>query len=331
MLSPTLLLAASIAALSLLGSPAAPSATGAAPRASADDGRIVADVPCRAMAPWDSVRAAMANPRGRSLLPTRAAYDSLVARVECRRLTYLSDGLKVTGYLYRPRGAERSGRRLPVVVVNRGGNRDFGQLPPTLPAYLWRLAREDWVILASQYRGNDGGEGEEEFGGADVNDVMALFPLAASLPYADTANAFMLGYSRGGMMTYLALARGAPVRAAAVWAGPTDLEAALAWRGDMENVYRELIPAYAARKSEALRERSAVAWAERIAAPVLVLHGTGDDRVPPSDALAIAARFQQLRKPYELVMYAGDDHGLTRNGADADARIVRWFERHMRR
>ena len=299
-----------------------------ASRRDADDGRIVADVPCPAMAPWDSVRAGLTGPARRSLLPTREEYESLARRVECRRLTYVSDGLKVTGYMYRPRGADTLGRRLPVLVVNRGGNREFSKLPDRLPAYLYRLAREDWVILASQLRGNDGGEGQEEFGGADVNDVLSLFPLAASLPYADTSRAFMLGYSRGGMMTYLALARGAPVKAAAVWAGPTDLEPDLAWRPDMESVYADLIPGYAERKSEVLRARSAVAWAEKLATPLLILHGTADDRVRADDARKIAARLKALGRPHELVMYDGDDHFLSRNRADADERIVRWFEKH---
>ena len=46
------------------------------------------------------------------------------------------------------------------------------------------------MVLASQYRGNDGGEGLEEPGGADVNDVVTLVSLASSLAYADPKNIF---------------------------------------------------------------------------------------------------------------------------------------------
>src|SRR5207247_311744 len=72
----------------------------------------------------------------------------------------------------------------------------------------YELASHGFVILASQYRGNDGGEGREEFGGADVNDVINLLSIAASLPDADPKNVFLYGLSRGGMMTFLALQRG---------------------------------------------------------------------------------------------------------------------------
>jgi hypothetical protein len=37
------------------------------------------------------------------------------------------------------------------------------------------------VVVASQYRGNGGGEGHEEFGGAEVHDILNLIPLAKSL------------------------------------------------------------------------------------------------------------------------------------------------------
>jgi cephalosporin-C deacetylase-like acetyl esterase len=38
------------------------------------------------------------------------------------RITYLSDGLKVTGYMATPKKAGK----YPCVIVNRGGNRESG-------------------------------------------------------------------------------------------------------------------------------------------------------------------------------------------------------------
>jgi dipeptidyl aminopeptidase/acylaminoacyl peptidase len=76
--------------------------------------------------------------------------------------------------------------------------------------------------VASQYRGNAGGEGKEEFGGRDVDDVLNLIKLLISLPQADAKRIGMYGWSRGGMMTYQALARSDQVAAAIVGAGVTD-------------------------------------------------------------------------------------------------------------
>lgn len=63
-------------------------------------------------------------------------------------------------------------------------------------------------MLASEYRGKGGGEGREELGGTDVNDVLSLFPLAHNLGYVDRGNVFMAGVSRGEMQTLLALKLG---------------------------------------------------------------------------------------------------------------------------
>ena len=67
------------------------------------------------------------------------------------------------------------------------------------------------------------GEGHEEFGGADVHDVLNLIPLAKSLGYVDMSNVFMFGESRGGMMAYLTLTNNIPVNAVATIGGLVDL------------------------------------------------------------------------------------------------------------
>ena len=63
----------------------------------------------------------------------------------------------------------------------------------------------------------------------DLHDVLNLIKVARTIPYIDANNIFMVGHSRGGMMTYLVLKDGSisGLRAAAVIAGPTDLFAAL--------------------------------------------------------------------------------------------------------
>ena len=71
-------------------------------------------------------------------------------------------------------------------------------------------------------------------------------------------------------------------------------------------------------------------WPEQINVPSLILHGGGDWRASPADALAFAQKLQAAGKTYELVVYANDDHGLSGHVADRDRRIVEWFRKHMR-
>jgi dipeptidyl aminopeptidase/acylaminoacyl peptidase len=121
--------------------------------------------------------------------------------IDFYRITYLSDGLKVTGYIAEPK--EKG--IYPCIISNRGGNTNFSQWNPfRIAFYLGRMASWKYVVIASQYRGNDGGEGKEEFGGKDIDDVLNLIPSLSQLP-TQILQELELKDCRGGMMTYLAL------------------------------------------------------------------------------------------------------------------------------
>lgn len=159
--------------------------------------------------------------------------------VECYKIKYLSDGLKVVGFIVKPKNIAS---KLPVLIFNRGGNREFGKITKKKLKYLSYLASNNYVVIASQYRGNDGGQGHEEYGGKNINDVLNLIPLANSLPITDPNKIVVLGYSRGGMMTYLAIKEGAKIKAAAVVGGVTDLIQSYDEREEaMKNVIGELV------------------------------------------------------------------------------------------
>jgi dipeptidyl aminopeptidase/acylaminoacyl peptidase len=263
-------------------------------------------------------------------LPSRQEYERRrrYEGFECRHIKYLSDGLKVSGLIWKPK--KTGGAPRPLVIYNRGGNRDFGAVNPWFWSGFYAFLDKGFVVLASQYRGNDGGEGHEEFGGADVRDILNLVPLARSLGYVDMNNVFMFGASRGGMMTYLALKQGMNVNAVAVMGGLTDVVASAKERPELAlHVYKELIPDYD--KGDApLRERSAVEWADKINVPVLILQGGADWRADPSQALTFAQKLQERHKTYELIIYAGDSHGLVVNRLESEKRIIDWFKRYLR-
>src|SRR5688572_8111938 len=81
---------------------------------------------------------------------------SKLTNINFYRITYLSDNLKVTGYVAEPKAMGK----YPCIISNRGGNQDFGQWNHlSIAFFLGRMADWGYVIIASQYRGNDGGEG----------------------------------------------------------------------------------------------------------------------------------------------------------------------------
>jgi dipeptidyl aminopeptidase/acylaminoacyl peptidase len=104
-------------------------------------------------------------------------------------------------------GLASSVRRLPVIIFNRGGFLNLGKIEVFNLIDLERLSNQGSVVLASQYRGSDGGDGHERLGGQDLDDVSNLLETARTLPYVDNGNVFMCGVSRGGMMTFLEMKR----------------------------------------------------------------------------------------------------------------------------
>lgn len=260
----------------------------------------------------------------------KKVYERLTNRsdFECLRIKYISDGLKVVGFIYKPK--QLYGKKYPAIIYNRGGVGETSKIGIETILNFQNLASEGFIILATQYRGNDGGEGKDEFGGADVNDIVNLVPLARSLGYVDMNNLFMWGFSRGGMMTFLAIKNGMPIKAAATVGATLDFTSPGPLPPQAVQRLKNLWPEYESRAEEHRTNRSAMKWPERINVPILILHGGADRNVSASEVLAFAQRLQELGKVYELMIYAGDDHGLSLNRADAEGRIVRWFKKYIK-
>ncbi|HVG34079.1 MAG TPA: prolyl oligopeptidase family serine peptidase [Pyrinomonadaceae bacterium] len=249
--------------------------------------------------------------------------------LELLKITYMSDGLKIKGFIYKPKAT--TGKKLPTIIFNRGGLAD-GIIGPANFNYLWemhRYASEGFVVLASQYRGADGGEGRDEAGGADTNDVMNLIQVARSLDYVDMSRLFMWGFSRGAVMTLQAVKRGAPLRAAVIVGGPTDYLALANDQGFLEFA-RNAFPDFEKRKDEHLRSRSAVLWADQLNVPLLILQGAADPGLRPTQAMALAQKMDEAGKLYELIIYAKDDHPISINAEDRLRRTIDWFKNTRR-
>ena len=255
-----------------------------------------------------------------------------VERVRVQRITYLSDGLRVRGYLVRQRATPQS--RSPAIIDLRGGNREFGAWTDyTIAARLAPVAAWGYVVIAPQYRGVAGGEGMEEFGGADVNDVLNLFPLLDRLPGVDTTRIGMTGWSRGSMMTFLALTRTTRVKAAVIGGTVSDLLDDGRTRPEMETeVFAQLMPGYATSRDSALRARSVLYWPERMhkQTPILILHGTSDWRSSPTDALRLADALLVAKHPFRLMMFEGGDHGLTEYRPEVQRATREFLDRYVR-
>jgi dipeptidyl aminopeptidase/acylaminoacyl peptidase len=246
------------------------------------------------------------------------------------RIRYRSeDGLEITGLAILPKNAAE--KKLPLVVFNRGGNREYGRLSVYNVVFPFvDLVRAGYGILASNYRGNHGGQGADEFGGRDVSDVLQLLKIGKELPWWDGARSYLLGWSRGGMMTYCAVKQGAQVNAAATLAGISDLTQLLEERPSMEWVFERfgLAGATQAAQQEALVARSAVCWPEEIHAPLLMLHGDADNKVTFLHSERLAEALTRAGQEHKLVRYDAGTHSLSRYHRDIAAELLEWFGKY---
>jgi len=247
--------------------------------------------------------------------------EEFSGKVRTYSIRYRSDECEVEGYAAAP--AEGEGP-YTAIIYNRGGNREFGCLKPEA---VCRFAAHGYVVLGSQYRGNCGGTGQEEFGGSDIRDVIHLTDLALALPCVQKEGVYMAGRSRGGMMTYKACTLDGRIKAAAVLAGLADSVMMYELREDsMKQVYHELVGGSPEECPEAFRERSAVCWADKIIPPILICQGTADWRVAPEQAYKMKDALDAAGKESKLIVYEGADHSLQDTPSVEEA--VKWFEQH---
>jgi len=247
------------------------------------------------------------------------------------KITYLSNGLKVKGYISYPVDGSK---KYPCVIWNRGGIGNKGVIDSfTARGLFGQTANWGYVVFATQYRGNDGGEGKDEFGGEDVNDVLNLIPLADKIEIADTEKWGIEGWSRGGMMTYLALTRTNVFKCAIVSGGIANLRCSSDESPFMRRLYEVTMGKYQGEEFyQKCESRSIVKFADKLAktTPILIIHGTEDERVLPHDSIDISYKLLELKIPFRLVMLEGGDHFMKKHRKEVDEMRRKWFEKYLK-
>lgn len=239
-------------------------------------------------------------------------------------ITYQSDEQKIRGLLVEPK---KEGK-YPVIIYNRGGNRDFGRLTvATMIMYTSKLAEQGYVIIGSNYREKD------EFGGEEINDVLNLTETIKEIEKADSNCIGMFGWSRGGMMTYLALKKSVKIKTAIVGNGASDLFDTAKFRPKMEtNVFAECIPDYWNNKESELKKRSAIYWANELDknSSLLILCGTNDKRVNPEQADKIADKLKGVKYDFELRKFE-TNHSFSGYRKELNETIIKWFDNRLKK
>ena len=228
--------------------------------------------------------------------------------VSTYKVIYQVDDCNVVSYLSVPDACIKEQEAYPCIIYNRGGNREYGSNKPEDIAYMAETSGK--VIFATQYRGVDGGTGTEEFGGDDLNDVLILIDLCQEFAFVDIEQLYMMGVSRGGMMTYMACREDSRIKKAVVISGLADSFMSYEEREDMQKVYVELIRQTPQTDPEAYEKRSATLWADEIKCPILIIHSELDEKVSYKQAEKMVEALKDAGKEYKFISYEDNIHGL---------------------
>ncbi|MEF8780732.1 MAG: prolyl oligopeptidase family serine peptidase, partial [Haloferacaceae archaeon] len=191
------------------------------------------------------------------------------------------------GALFYDSGARPS----PLVVNPHGGPR--GRNAQRFDLYTQVLAARGFSVLQVNYRGSTGRGREfvralhDDWGGAEQGDVAtAAEHVIAERDWIDDDRVVVFGGSYGGYSAYWQLVQYPELYDAGVaWIGLTDLEDM--FENTMPHYRSELMETYLGtpgKNPELYRERSPVTHVENVSAPLLILHGANDRRVPVSQA-----------------------------------------------
>lgn len=256
------------------------------------------------------------------------------------QFNYNSDSLIVEGYMCKP--THITTKKYPIIIYNRGGTGNFGKLSIEDFPDFYSLARHGFIVVASNYR-YVGKKGKyDQIAGNDIDDVINLYKLVIKLNYIDSNNVFMMGISRGGLMTYKSLSK-ITINAAAVIGGVANFKAGIKKRpiflngwddlSDDKNYLglRNILPNFEKKKEFYFQERNALVWANKIKTPIYILHSRQDGQVNVTQALTMASKLQALNKKYKLKIYDKKSHSLPYSKFDSFDEIIHWFKTHIKK
>ncbi|QOY38394.1 alpha/beta hydrolase family protein [Anaerobacillus isosaccharinicus] len=268
------------------------------------------------------------------------------------KITYLSNNLKVKGYLGLPNHLDISEKEvaklfgdlpvekvsesivpcrvslkkvhLPGFIYCRGGIGHFGRVKPS---WVEAFANQGYIVLAPCYRGHEGGEGRDEFGGADCEDVHSAFRLLETIPFVDQEKISIMGFSRGSINATKTAITMPNTHRLILWGGVSNLTDTYEERIDLRRMLKRVVGGSPRKLPIAYQQRSPVKLAREIQCPVLIMHGTEDSQVAVSHGLNMYEELKSHQKKSSLQLYEGYEHHLPfAVHIDAINKMFSWIE-----
>jgi dipeptidyl aminopeptidase/acylaminoacyl peptidase len=263
-------------------------------------------------------------------VPEMPALPAGLQHPESHRVTSF-DGEQVPVFVYRPHGG---GDGSAVLVIHGG--------PEGMSLRVWNpiiagLAAEGHTVVVPNVRGS-AAYGKRWYSLDDkrlrldsVKDLAAIHHWLPSIG-VDASRAALYGGSYGGYMVLAGLAFQPELWAAGVdIVGMASLVTFLENTSEYRRVAREREYGTLADDRDFLEQASPLNKVADIRAPLFVIHGANDPRVPLSEAEQIVAALADRDVPCQLLVYPDEGHGLAKrkNRLEAYPQAFAFLREHL--
>jgi dipeptidyl aminopeptidase/acylaminoacyl peptidase len=260
---------------------------------------------------------------------TGAVPAELAVTPELHRIASF-DGEQITYFLYRPHAPHP-----PAVMVVHGGPE--ARFVPRYDPFIIRLVAAGIAVVAPNVRGSAGWG--RRFTSLDdrrlrLNSVRDLSAVHGALaPHdVDPSRVAVIGASYGGYMSLAALAFSPDLWAAGIAiVGISSLLTFLENTSPYRRRFREVEYGFLDTDRDFLIAASPITRVDAMRAPLMLVHGANDPRVPVGEARQLHALLQARGVECELLIYDDEGHGLAKrvNRLDAYPRMFDFLRRHL--
>ncbi len=251
-------------------------------------------------------------------------------------VTYKSfDGRLISALVWIPFNLKRDGTAAAVAMPHGGPT---GQTVDAFNSRAVLLASRGFVVIAPNVRGSTGYGMEfqkanyKDLGGADLKDEIAGVDFLKATGFIDAKKVGIWGGSYGGFMTLMAIGK-----TPGVWAAAVDEYGILNWYTMLQHEDPQLQEYEKSllgdpEKDRAVYEASSpLKYIRDERAPLLVLQGERDIRVPIEEAQQVVAILKKEGRTVDAIYYPEEGHGFIKREHQIDelTRAVEWLQKYL--
>jgi dienelactone hydrolase len=263
-----------------------------------------------------------------------ASLDAL-ERGKTETITWSSDDANPDGIVTYPPGFTAS-KKYPLVVYIHGGPITASQ--ETFNPFVQYMAVQGWGIFEPNYRGSDNMGNKfvasiyRDAGTGPGRDVMAGVAMLEKRGFVDSSRMAVCGWSYGGYMTAWLLGHYSVWKAAVAGAAVTDWVNMYS-TSDLSVTTSDQVGGspYIGDNFKSYRDHSPISFARNIHAPTLILHDTGDTRVPIANSYELFRALKDNDVTVQFIAYPVSSHTLRDpiRIRDMRKRWVEWIAKYL--